>query len=343
MKKRNKIIICLCSILVIMASIFSFIPTKADRMQVSADQVETIGWTFQSSDIILPFSIRLANTDTYANDTNVSNFLLDSQANNDVYFAAFNFYFTFNSNNMLNRIQISYRAPSLNGDLFPIYNYLEFPLTTQIQGSASQLLQTYRFDDLNHPYSNIFGSIMANNFIVSSSNIPSIYCGQFIGVKVLRLHSDLHVFSNLEFFDIDGNYVTISIYSRNYLNLPDYSTTYYFQSNSNIADNEYYNQGYQTGKLDGFNNGYSVGESEGYNNGYNSGYNIGFNTGYSEGSEDSNQYTFLNLVSSTIDAPLTYFQSLFNFELLGVNLQGFLMALFTLCVIVTIVKLCLGR
>lgn len=121
------------------------------------------------------------------------------------------------------------------------------------------------------------------------------------------------------------------------------SRIYYFNESLNLTDNEYYNQGYSAGQTDGYNKGYSAGENDGYTSGYDAGNTIGFVNGYNKGVNDSNQYTFVNLIGATIDAPMQYFKSLFNFELLGVNLSSFLMGLFTLCIIVTILKLCLGR
>ena len=118
---------------------------------------------------------------------------------------------------------------------------------------------------------------------------------------------------------------------------------YYLNNPSNYTDNEMYNYGYSGGYNSGYDTGYSDGKNNGYSDGYNVGQNVGYNIGYNNGVSESNDYTFLGLVSACIDAPITYFNSLFNFELLGVNLSSFLTALFTICVIVTIVKLCLGR
>ena len=112
-----------------------------------------------------------------------------------------------------------------------------------------------------------------------------------------------------------------------------------FVNNNVLAD---YSDGYNTGYMNGKNDGYASGEKAGYQNGYKKGKTDGYNSGYSHGVSESNDYTFLGLISACVDAPITYFTSLFNFELLGVNLSGFLTGLFTLCVIVTIVKLCLG-
>lgn len=116
--------------------------------------------------------------------------------------------------------------------------------------------------------------------------------------------------------------------------------TYYLRSS--MTDNEYFNSGYN----EGFNIGYTEGENTGYNTGYaegfNNGENTGYGNGYNDGLETADNFTFLGLIGATIDAPIKAFRGLFNFELLGVNMVSLITGLFTLCVIVAIVKICLG-
>lgn len=52
----------------------------------------------------------------------------------------------------------------------------------------------------------------------------------------------------------------------------------------------------------------------------------------------SNTYTFNSLISSVIDVPIRAFTSLFNFELLGVNLANFFFAILTVCIVLAIIK-----
>ena len=147
-------------------------------------------------------------------------------------------------------------------------------------------------------------------------------------------------FNFISYVDNNGNNCNIyfPLFSGNDNDYYEFRTL--FVNTNGLTD---YSDGYNAGYITGKNDGYVTGKKVGYDNGYTAGKTFGYNNGYNAGTQDSNQYTFLNLISSCIDAPITYFQSLFNFELLGVNLQGFLTGLFTLCVIVTIIKLCLGR
>lgn len=80
-----------------------------------------------------------------------------------------------------------------------------------------------------------------------------------------------------------------------------------------------------------FDDGYAQGKQVGYNDGYSIGYNDGIN--------DSNSYSFSNMIGAVLDGQVNMFMGLFNFELLGVNLSSFFLAILTVCVIITIIKL----
>lgn len=116
-------------------------------------------------------------------------------------------------------------------------------------------------------------------------------------------------------------------------NLYAYSSrTYYFTrvDTDSVSYSAGYNAGYAVGD--------TAGQSVGYNAGYNAGDAVGYNRGYNAGLNTTNTYSFANLISAVLDAPINAFTSLFNFEILGVNLSSFLLALFTICVVLTVVK-----
>lgn len=95
----------------------------------------------------------------------------------------------------------------------------------------------------------------------------------------------------------------------------------------------YYQQGFNAGLSEGNNAGYSLG----YANGYNEGSNAGFN----EGVASANDYSFFSLIGAVIDAPITAFKSLFNFDFLGFNMLNFVTGLITFCFVIWIVRLIL--
>lgn len=94
-----------------------------------------------------------------------------------------------------------------------------------------------------------------------------------------------------------------------------------------------------------YNTGYNAGSTAGYNNAYQQGYTAGLADG------TNNDYSFLGLISSVIEAPVNvligeYDSStglrvggLLNFEFLGYNMSTLLMSLFSLGVVICIIRL----
>lgn len=120
-------------------------------------------------------------------------------------------------------------------------------------------------------------------------------------------------------------------------------TSFYFSNNriiqlNDFTDNEIYNIGYDYGYRDG----YSVGKSDGYESGYNVGYSNGYSVGYSDGIDDSNVYTFGNLLTAVVDVPVSVFISMLDFNIMGFNLLSLVVGLLTLAIICLVVKLLLG-
>lgn len=110
-----------------------------------------------------------------------------------------------------------------------------------------------------------------------------------------------------------------------------------------LSNNESYDTGYEQGFADGSVEGSADGYTDGYDDGYGAGYNVGYGVGYNTGSSDSNQYTFINLIGATIDAPISAFRGLFNFSVFGVNMTDFLTALFSITLVIVILKFVLVK
>lgn len=99
---------------------------------------------------------------------------------------------------------------------------------------------------------------------------------------------------------------------------------------------------YASGYTDGYKNGQANGLEEGKKQANENAYNTGYNAGVIEGASNSNKYTFLGLVSATVDGVIQPLVKMFNFDLLGFNMSGLIMSLFTLFVIITVLRLILG-
>ena len=144
--------------------------------------------------------------------------------------------------------------------------------------------------------------------------------------------------------------------------------------NFSPSDNQYYFAGFNAASKgyfdDGYNQGYSVGKDEGYNTGF----SAGDAKGYSRGLESANNYSFLSLFGAIFDAPIKAIfggtstlpagttitdsngntitlqstttvnrAGFLNFNLLGVNLSGFVLALFSLSILVVVIKFALAK
>lgn len=168
------------------------------------------------------------------------------------------------------------------------------------------------------------------------------------------------------FYDLKPNYFSQS-QVRNFLAFFHYLTyepveDAFYLAGLNAASKGYYDDGYKQG--------YDVGNTDGYNNGF----SAGDSKGYQRGLDDANNYTFLSLFGAIFDAPI---QALFggtqrlpagtkitdssgktitltsdtvvnrggmlNFELMGVNLSGFVLALFSLSIIIIVIKFALAK
>ena len=124
-------------------------------------------------------------------------------------------------------------------------------------------------------------------------------------------------------------------------------------NNYDLYSKYQYDTNYTNGKNDGITigqnnvkdnpNNYDLYTKTQYDSNYTNGKNIGYSTGYNKGVAESNDYTFLGLIGSVIDAPIQAFTNLFNFDLLGFNLLNFVRALFTLTVIIIVARFILAK
>ena len=120
------------------------------------------------------------------------------------------------------------------------------------------------------------------------------------------------------------------------------STSYeYFRS----AMVEYNNliSGAMSGTNMAFLDGYSNGYDEGYVYGKQQGYLLGQNDGYTEGvTTNSTVFSIFNGILQVAMLPVNFFLAIFNFEILGINLSGFIRAIFTIAIVVIIIRTVFG-
>lgn len=107
------------------------------------------------------------------------------------------------------------------------------------------------------------------------------------------------------------------------------------------AYNQGYNQGLQAGQEMTNDESYQAGLQAGQELGYNQGLTTGYQQGYNAG-VDTNSYSFYNLISAVIDAPVRALSQFLNFDFLGINVWTFLSAIVGIALIIFIIKLFIG-
>lgn len=124
-----------------------------------------------------------------------------------------------------------------------------------------------------------------------------------------------------------------------------------------IPDSQYFNvystRGYQAFDYDsGYKDGYNKAR-ENQNALLANAESNGYHQGYSEGIQRANEFTFIGLLGSVVDAPLqalfgkfdsvtnTRVGGLFNVNILGVDMTAFFTALLSLMLIIGVVRLAL--
>lgn len=217
-------------------------------------------------------------------------------------------------------------------------------------------------------------------FVPSETNVANAFAGQFIHLSgdltvnfnlkwdsifyrlLPSINSDTDVFSFVIYVDFGLNGVTTTCQfvltftpnvgvldftntNDNYIYLP-FEDEFYRPNTFvafiheaygfPIADSIYW---YDLGRK--YDSAYSNGYTEGYRQGEDYGYDLGYDTGYNKGVASANEYSFDGLLSAVFDVPVRTFTSLFNFEVLGVNLTTFFLSLLTLAGVLAVVRMLL--
>lgn len=219
------------------------------------------------------------------------------------------------------------------------------------QDNESGYTDSYKFDVLTRSWSEI-------SFDLSKTGVSDFYG---YAVTNFKYYIIIHLLDwSTSSINYIYSYMGISNYYYNVGYNAGYNAGYIGGSSGDIA--QAYNNGYNAGFTAGlnetqstyYNNGYNVGYNAGYTagiqdnqqnvyqNGYNAGYDNGFDIGKTEGITSANDYSFLGLIGAVVDAPLNAFKSLFNFNILGVNLLDFIFGILTLIITIYIIKLVRG-
>ncbi len=310
--KNISLLFCLVPMLLL--SLFCLVPKRKD-MLVSADYVATDNFVFYGSNFV-----------TYATCSSTAG--------------------VFDGHNFI--------SSALTISLVDGSYFINVKGSFKVTSSAGSRSLDYTYDIPESSYNNPFQT----NFVwnVPFSDLPGygVYMGFF---RYGNLSSSINrvVFVSTQgpsggwdynwviYYDSNDNFVSFFYqisHLSDYLNYRPYGFTNrtYYINLGYLTDNSYYQAGY----TDGYNQGTADGSNSGYSDGYSAGESVGYGNGYNDGIIAGGNYSFNSLIGAVIDAPVSAFTSLLNFELFGVNILGLITGLLSLAVIVLIIKLCMG-
>lgn len=103
-----------------------------------------------------------------------------------------------------------------------------------------------------------------------------------------------------------------------------------------LYDSSAYDNGYYTGKNDGYQEGFDAGKQVGHQEGWVEGVEYG-------ASQDETALTIFEGIITIALVPINFFLAIFNFEIFGINLSGFVSALLTVSIIIIVVRFLTGK
>lgn len=309
-----------------------------ETLQVSADSYEDTNIVFNGSDLWFPYDntpIVYTSSEGYFSSTPYDYSFLSMPS--DWLSVNLLISFTLNDNGVLvfngpipSFINSSGYTYYFCDDLAPNLRYgvlKSFPLS---------LFNNKTVCFLEHSIDTSLGSAFVYSIACYISVDTDFDYSDVVGVTIYTSSDNNGRFVRIKYLDANNLGLSFAFYCADNFSLSE--RTYYFSNSLNLTDNQYYNQGFNAGQSSGYNSGFIAGENKGYSDGYGVGKNDGYNLGYNTAIENSNIYSFDNLLSAVIDVPVRTFTSLFNFEILGVNLSGFFLGLLTCCIVVAIVR-----
>lgn len=309
--KNISLFLCLIPMLVL--SLFCLVPRDSKLSVFAADTIET-SYSFTGSNIYTSF------TNDYSSHV--------------VKYGLFSFDFGVNNNGKL--------FANIKGSYYD--NNTILTAETGVKTFSSIIPPTF-IVQFGGNGGNVQPSVQKSSTLPSANLVKVRFYSETTTSKI-GTTTIYYYYNCVAYYDDLDNYVAFRIpctFDDSSYDLTDFmfdDRTYYLSNAFGSVDG--YDAGYDAGYSDGYSVGNSDGNSTGYDDGYQAGEIVGYDRGYSDGINDSNQYTFNNLIGAVIDAPVSAFTSLLNFELLGINILGLITGLLSVAVIVLIVKLCLG-
>lgn len=247
---------------------------------------------------------------------------------------------------------------NIEGECSGVFN-CEFYFTGDFQGDLNTKDYTINFDTIYSDFSIALTNFNGDDYLLSYNDLDLNYY-DYLGDIITNNNGNWNDNVYIDYADASGDRISIDIayeYSNGYeyfmtrndfyFSGYDFYEIYffddYFEFNF-VDDNTRNNILSLFNYTDNYNIGYDVGYNNGYNEGVNVGYSNGYNIGYNDALEvDSTAVTIFSGILSIAMVPINFFLSIFNFEILGINMASFVSALLTVCVIIIVIKMISGK
>lgn len=242
------------------------------------------------------------------------------------YATAYPYFVEFDLETYLNTLQEQdfYNAYFLT--LFSLDNYfLTIKDNVNLFDSFNYYVDNEDFDMMNL-YIDMPLTLIGNSFGVSYNNLVDDFPYSSIFNRIYRTYDNQKTFY-LTAGGINNTFI------RNYTSVNTVNTL-----NAIYNDGELFKASYNSVSNENFTNGYNQGLKDGEKNGYSNGYAAGLN----DGIKDNTIFNIFNGILNIAMVPVNFFLSIFNFEILGINMAGFVSALLTISIIIYLLRLIKG-
>lgn len=204
--------------------------------------------------------------------------------------------------------------------------------------------------NINNQYGSVYYYV--DSELLYQNGFSSAYGFTFSNFE-LTISCDFQNNINVDFgadnFDVAFNtqYFSDYIYDLVDITIEQGSTdmSYYIDEGEGTIFTRFLNSqmGYQLGSYSNFNDGYNYGYEEGDKDGYKRGLEDGKKIGYGEGLQagyevDETAFTIFNGILTIGMIPINFFLSIFNFNILGIDMSAFVSALLSVCIVVIIFR-----
>lgn len=272
--------------------------------------------------VVLLFSPITYEEGVYSNHYNFSfkyhysDFMSTEEGNSGLYVdndIEFNGYIYFND---ASNYTIGFQNYKLHNTMYHISFDGDSNVTLLYDDYSINMLPVFTIEDLAHVEVNSY-IYVGNDYLSYYNEIKYPYQNGYLTVDNRGALDD---------YTINGSYANTSL-----MHQVKFDTSQLESQLMNLVASE----GYQDGYSVGYSEGYGSGASDGYAEGYQNGLNDGINT-------DATTLTIFNGIMSISLVPINFFLGIFNFEILGINITGFITALVSVLIVIILVRLIFG-